>query len=131
MFLYFLPCSFCSFTAVERVAVPPQASAHPSHTHTADVEVHAHDQLPVSRRPESPKKEGPIQKLVTVVRRESSKRATAHQIEDANFADIPSHDEEIPVTQEGVKVSPMISKYVPRNLRESLSVNGISEKGTK
>lgn len=112
------------------MTVPPLATAHPSHSRTTDIEVHTHEHLPVSRRPESPKREGPIQKLVTVVRRESSKRATAHQIEDANFADVPSHDEEIPVMQD-LKVSPMISKYVPRNLRESLSVNGFSEKGNK
>ena len=129
----------CRF-AVADVMVPPPATAHHSHPRITDVEVHTHEhpspfQPPRGRRPESPKREGPIHKLVTVVRRESSKsagggrRATGHQIEDANFADVPSHDE-APVMQD-LKVSPMISKYVPRNLRESLSVNGFSEKGSK
>ena len=129
----------CRF-AVADVVAPPLATAHPSHPRTTDVEVHpspSPSMPPLCRRLESPKRaEGPLHKLVTVVRRESSgspgrgKRATTHQIEDANFADVPSHDDKTPMTQD-LKVSPVISKYVPRNLRESVSVNGFTEKGNK
>ena len=131
----------CYFYAVCRFAVadvmaPPLATTYHLHSHTTDVEVHPSPSLPpLGRKLDSPKREGPIQKLVTVVRRDSSKspgagkRGAAHQIEDANFADVPAHDE-APMTQDH-KVSPMISKYVPRNLRESISVNGFSEKGNR
>ena len=134
MWYFHVVCRF----AVAEVTDPPLATAHHSAPRTTDVEVHpSPSQRPLSRRLESPKRdEGPLHKLVTVVRRESSgssgrgKQFKAHQIEDANFADVPSHDDEAPVTQD-LKVSPMISKYVPRNLRESVSVNGFTEKGSK
>jgi protein tyrosine phosphatase len=81
---------------------------------------------PSFSRPESPKKETPISKLVTVVRRESSRSGGHHTpklpvaTKEADFPDGP-HEEVI------VANTPKMSKYIPRNLRESSSI-GIHSK---
>ena len=98
----------------------PQDSSTPKVR--AEVEVHP---KPTTPRPESPRKEPPIlSKLVTVGRKESGRSAGRRTpklpvaVKEADFPDGPPEEEEPIVTN----VSPKISKYIPRNLRESAPI---------
>ena len=98
----------------------PQDSSTPKVR--TEVEVHPKSSTP---RPESPRKETPIlSKLVTVGRKESGRSAGRRTpklpvaVKEADFPDGPPEEEEPIVTN----VSPKISKYIPRNLRESAPI---------